>query len=491
MAHVAAEEMVGRHVLEVFPDIEPSDIHAAVRRVMAGGPAERVETFYAPLRMWGINSVYPLADGVAILSHDITAQRALEQDLAFLAQASRILSSSLNYQRTLRAVARLVVPTICDWCAVDILTDSGQVDLLAVAHVDPQKVHWAQELRKTEPVDMDAPTGLPKVLRTGKAEFYPVVTEEMMVAAAKDQAALDLMHEIGFSGVMIVPLKLRTRTIGAITFVASQPGRHFTDADLATAQKLASRAALAIENSRLYEASQKAVALRDDFISVASHELRTPVTSLKIYTQVLQRQAERRDDQELSSALAKMGVQINKITTLIGDMLDVSKIESGKLAIQQEPFDLNAVVTEAIEGVRAASTSHSIGHTGRIESDVRGDPDRIGQVITNLLSNAIKYSPRRTEILVRLGEAHGEVFVEVEDFGIGIDQDHLDRIFERFYRVNSLDEKTFPGLGIGLYISREIVHRHGGSLEVTSTKGAGTQFRVTLPIETTRDEARI
>lgn len=481
LVHLAERDLLGRQVTEVFPEVSATEVHAAVMRVMAGGEPEHVETYYAPLHLWGINSIYPLPDGVAIVSHDITEQKRLERNLSFLAEASKVLASSLDYQRTLRAVAKLAVPHIADWCAVDILTGPRSVELLAVAHVDPKKVRWAKELRKREPVKLDAPSGLPNALRTGKSEFYPEITEAMIVAAARDERQLELIRSIGFSSVIIAPLLVRRKAIGALTLVTAESGRHFTAADLSTAEELAARAALAIENARLFTASQRAVELRDDFIAAASHELKTPVTSLKVYTQVLERQALRRGETQTTAQLGKMNAQIDRLTLLIGDLLDISKIEGGKLTLEARPVDLNAVVGEAVEGVQLTTPVHRIAVEGSTTRFVIGDRERLGQVVTNLLTNAIKYSPKADRVLIRLWEDERAAHVEVEDFGIGIDHEHVDQIFERFYRVSSPDEKTFPGLGIGLYISHEIVRRHGGTMSVKSVKGRGSTFGFALP----------
>jgi signal transduction histidine kinase len=247
------------------------------------------------------------------------------------------------------------------------------------------------------------------------------------------------------------------------------------------AEELASRAALAIQNSRLYGASQQAVAVRDDFISAASHELRTPVTSLKVYTEVLQRQAERRGDESTSDRLRKMLTQIDRLAVLIGDLLDVSKIEAGKLELRRELVDLRRLIDEVVEAIQATTSKHRIVVAGDVSRPVVGDGERLGQVLTNLLTNAVKYSPQADRIIVRIAETTDGVTVDVQDFGIGIEPEHLDQVFDRFYRVTSEDEKTFPGLGMGLYISHEIVRRHGGTMEVKSIKGCGSVFRVTLP----------
>jgi signal transduction histidine kinase len=281
--------------------------------------------------------------------------------------------------------------------------------------------------------------------------------------------------------VMIVPLTTQGQSIGAITFVSSSLTKQYTEADLAMAEELASRASLAIANAHLYTEAQNAIGIRDDFISIASHELKTPLTSLKMYTQVLHKQLARKGEKSLTAYLAKMDAQLNKLTALIGDLLNVSKIELGQLPFQDEMFDVNEVVKETVEQMQLTTTKHTIRIEGMIPQPVWGDKDRIGQVLTNLLSNALKYSPDADTVLVRLTPEQDVAVVTVQDFGIGIAKEHQSKIFTRFYRVNDPKEKTYPGLGIGLYIANEIIKRHGGTMTVISEKGKGSQFSFTLP----------
>lgn len=419
--------------------------------------------------------------GVTEINRDVTAQYYFEENLRFLAEASKILSSSLDYRTTLATVAQLGVPQIADWCAVDILSETGAIEQLAVAHVDPEKVAWARALREANPPDPNAPTGVPNVLRTGRSEFIPIITEEMILAAVKDEEELALVRKIGFSSVMIVPLRVQDRTIGALSFVTAESGRHYTGADLAFAEEVANRAALAVENARLYAEAQRAIATRDEFMSLAAHELKTPVTSLKMYTQVLQRQAVRRGEADAAERFDKMDRQIDKLTSLINDLLNVARIQGGRLEYLDEAVDLNAVVREAIETIQPTTTRHRIEVAGEIDRPVWGDGERLGQVVTNLLTNAIKYSPRADRVIVRLGAAGGMAMLSVQDFGIGIAPEQQQRIFEQFYRASDPFEKTYPGLGLGLYLASEIVRRHGGTIAVQSVPGAGATFTVCLP----------
>jgi signal transduction histidine kinase len=406
----------------------------------------------------------------------------IEGNLKYLAEASKILSSSLDYKITLNTIASLAVPEIADWCAIDLLDSKGELKQMVVAHKDPKKVKWAKQLRKEQPVDLDAPTGVPNVLRTGKSEIYPVISDEMLVATAKNKKQLELMRTIGFTSAMVVPLLAQKKTIGAITFVTAETTRHYNQADLLMAEELATRASVAIENARLYKGSQDAITIRDEFISVASHELKTPVTSVKMFTQILKKHSEQIGDAKAVNHLSKMDKQINKLTELIYDLLNVSKIQAGKMEFQNELFDFDSAVLEVIDVLQQSSDHHKLVVEGKTGQKIYGDEERIGQVVNNLISNAIKYSPKAIKVLITLSSDKKNVQVSVHDFGIGMSNEHIGRIFERFYRVYDANDKTFPGLGIGLYISSEIVKRHGGKLWVDSTPGEGSTFSFSLPI---------
>jgi signal transduction histidine kinase len=227
---------------------------------------------------------------------------------------------------------------------------------------------------------------------------------------------------------------------------------------------------------------------KDEFISMTSHELRTPVTSLKGFTNVLQRRLTKQGDAQGLHYLARMDAQLDRLTALISDLLDISRMQSGKLELRVEPFDLDALIDETVENAQAATLTHHLLIEGRTGAQVFGDKERLGQVFVNLLTNSIKYSPRAAKVMVRLfldGD-QTQAIVSVQDFGIGIDKTHHEKIFERFYQVTDPEEKTYPGLGIGLYISREIVARHHGRMWVESSKGEGATFFVALPLPSQR-----
>ena len=221
---------------------------------------------------------------------------------------------------------------------------------------------------------------------------------------------------------------------------------------------------------------------KDEFISMASHELKTPLTSLKGFLTLLQRRLRTEEHEKELYYLTRMNDQVEKLTKLINDLLDLSKMQTGQLVYREEHFAIDAQVQEIIENVQETTCTHHIQLEGHTQEEILGDQDRIGQVLINLLNNAIKYSPQADTVIVRLAADQDSVHISVQDFGIGIAHEHQEKIFERFYQVSDAAEKTYPGLGIGLYISNEIIKRHRGHLWIESEKDKGATFHVTLPL---------
>lgn len=220
---------------------------------------------------------------------------------------------------------------------------------------------------------------------------------------------------------------------------------------------------------------------KDDFMGIVSHELKTPVTSIKAFTQVLQHRFAQAGDEKSTALLGKMDAQINKLTSLIGDLLDVTKIEGNHLQFNEDFFPFDELVSEIVEEIQRTTQKHTIETVGRTQQTVFGDRDRIGQVISNMLTNAIKYSPHTEKIIVRTMAEEKNVTLCVQDFGVGIPEERQQQIFERFYRVSGND--TIPGIGLGLYISAEIIKRQHGKMWVESEQGKGSTFCFRLPVQ--------
>ncbi len=222
---------------------------------------------------------------------------------------------------------------------------------------------------------------------------------------------------------------------------------------------------------------------KNEFISIASHELKTPVTSLKGYTQVLNVLLKRNDTSKLVSTMGKMDTQLDRLTDLINDLLDVSRIESGKLQLTKKEFSFDELVDEVLEEMQLISHKHRIQKTGKTGMKIQSDPDRLEQVMINLISNAIKYSPNADKVQIKTELNHKDIVFAVKDYGIGIPRDKQDKIFDRFFRVNGQNTETFPGMGLGLYISAEIIKRLGGKIWFESKQGKGSTFYFTVPLK--------
>jgi PAS domain S-box-containing protein len=446
-------------------------------------------------RLFVLSSIQQLKrpDGAVIgtigFNKDITKHKHIEYNLRFLSGAFRAFSTSLDYKVTLQKVAQLAVPRIADWCVIDFLNDRGQLEEVAITHKDPKKVKLAHEYRRHYPPHLESATGIAQVLRTGKPEMYPFIPDEMLMTISKDARHLNLMRKIGFTSIIIVPIISQNRSIGTISLVSAESRRQYTELDLQTAEKLASRASVAIENAILYQNAAKEIEERlremetrkDNFISMASHELKTPVTSLKIYRDLLERQLAEKNIKEYNKVLAVMDNQIHKLTMLITDLLNLSKIQVGKLDFRMTTLNLVDVVQSTIDDLQPSTDHNLVIQVQKQRIIVYGDKDRLGQVLINLITNAIKYSPDGKKVIITVSTTATQARVSVRDFGVGISKDHREKIFERFYQIEAKD-KTYPGLGMGLYISQEIIQRHSGKLWVDKAKGKGSIFTFTLPI---------
>jgi PAS domain S-box-containing protein len=417
------------------------------------------------------------------------AQEALivrERYLRFLAAASEELASSLDYETTLARVATLAVPELAAWCVVDVAAADGWGPLYAVAHVDPEQISLARDMRRRYPPVPSSARGPAAVLREGKPELIREVTDDVLQSYARDPEHLRLLRALRIHSYMCVPMIARGRAVGTITLGGSDPRRPFSTEDLAAAEEVARRAAAAVENARLYRQTQKAVQARDDFLSIASHELRTPLTPLQLQIQNLE-QVARRNISELPKErlVRNLGTarrQVERLAGLVESLLDVSRIRAGRLELELHTFDLSVMVREIVARLREEA--------GRLGSEIivradeavigRWDRPRLEQVVTNLLSNALKYGAHRP-VEIRTFRGHSEAILRVTDRGIGIPRRDIDRVFGRFERASDL--RSYGGLGLGLYIVQHIVDAHRGHIDVSSHEGEGSSFQISLPLD--------
>lgn len=453
----------------------------------------------------------------------------------FLAEASTELASSLDYETTLQRVASLIVPRLADWCAVDLLVDNGKLDMVAVAHKDPEKIKFARELRHRFPPVPDEKSGLSHVMQTGLPEFYPVITDDILVAAARNSEHLALIRQIGFRSAILMPLIAHDQIFGVLTFVWSDSNRHYTNQDLLFAEELARRVAVAVDNSRLYKAlqtersnleerirnrteelsrlnnflrqqakekenaqqalarSHRTLELRNrelqDFAYVASHDLQEPLRKIRTFTQLLTVDHKESLNQEGRLFLERIDHAASRMSQLITDLLTYSRIATRAQAYQI--VDLEEVLNDVLIDLEISLTESG----GKIEADtlckIEADALQIRQLFQNLIGNALKFHRKGVAPHVHIS-AHHEMAtffdlppqpacrLEIKDNGIGFNESFLDRIFAPFQRLHG--PGAYPGTGMGLAICRRIVERHHGQITARSKPEEGSTFIVTLPL---------
>lgn len=408
-------------------------------------------------------------------------ERTLRERFELFAEASALLSSSLDHRTTLKTLARIAVPRLGDWCGVEILNDDGSSEMVAVEHVDQALVARVLEHCRRRERPHHVPAWLSSVLRTGEPELYAELTDELLAALADDDEQLRMARELGLRSAIVAPLIARGSCVGAMILVSSRPGRRYGERDVAVVQKLANRAGLAVDNARLYEAAQAAIHARDEFLSVASHELKTPLTSMELQVDYAIRAQERGDPSaSRPERLKKVAKQIRRMSSLVEQLLDVTRIQAGRFPLDLADFDLGALAGEVLAGFEELAARTKTSLSLHVEGDVSGqwDRNRLDRVIANLVGNAVKYGAGRPVCveLVGLGDV---VRLAVADEGPGVAEADQKRIFERFERASSVYH--YGGLGLGLWITREIVRAHGGVVSVASRRGEGARFVVELP----------
>ncbi len=425
--------------------------------------------------------------GVVLVFRDVSEKKRVEQRQTFLANATAILAETLDYELTLSRIAALAVPTLAAWCSVQM---AGSTSQLAVAHVDPAKVELARELQLQYPPDPNALTGAPNVLRTGVAELYEDIPLALLERAAVDAEHLRLIRQLDLRSAMVVPLVAREVVLGVISFVRDGSSPPYNRDDLVFAQGLAHRAAIAIDNARLYTAEQQArqqadVANRskDEFLATMSHELRTPLSAILGWSQLLLTSSP--DPQKQIKGLQTIERNAAAMAQLIEDLLDVSRIISGKIRLEVEPMSLIPVIENALEAVKLAAATKEIAIRKAMSASdqVLGDAARIQQIVWNLLSNAVKFTPKGGRVDIRLARVDAFLEIAVSDSGRGIDPAFLPHLFERFRQADGSITRTHGGLGLGLAITRQLVELHGGTIQAHSEGlDKGATFVIRLPV---------
>jgi PAS domain S-box-containing protein len=513
-----ADEVLGRPMTTIVPPeklAEENDVLARLRRgekidhfdtqrMRKDGSRVDVSLTVSPIKNPGGHIV-----GASTIARDVTDRKRTEErqtDLLrreravrldaesaarrarFLSEASSVLASSLEYTTTLATVVRLAVPAIADVCAIDVRGTDGTIERLATGHADPIQERRIQENRRRHGSHAAGP--IATVLRTGQAELMPEVGDEHLARISANPEQLTFFRAMGITSGIFAPLVAQGDVLGVLTLLMTDSGRRYGDDDLVNAQDLAHRAAIAIQNARLFgeaegarRQAEAANRLKDEFLATLSHELRTPMNAVLGWAELLA--AGGLDEDRTVHAVRVIKRNAVAQAQMIEDLLDVSRITTGKLRLDVRAVTLAAVIEAVLDALKPAADAKDIRVQSVLDPQagpVSGDPQRLQQVVWNILSNAIKFTPRNGRVQVQLLRASSHVEIVVSDTGPGIDPEVLPYIFDRFRQGDSSSTRTHGGLGIGLALVKHLVELHGGTVEATSSSpDQGATFIVKLP----------
>jgi PAS domain S-box-containing protein len=432
--------------------------------------------------------------------------------LRFLLQATEILAASLDYEDTLRNVAKLAVPAFSDWCAVDLVEPAGVLHRVAVEHTDPSLVELAQDFVERYPPRRERGEGAWRVIDTEQPEYLPEISDELLVASAVDADQLAILRRLGLRSALSVPLTGRSGPLGALSLVQAESGRRFSESDIQIALELGRHAGLAIQNARLHREleernrtleetsleleltvnelevrtreAESANRAKSDFLAAMSHELRTPLNAIFGYAELMQLGLHGPITTAQRDALERIKHNQRALLVLINDVLNFAKLEAGRLEVRITDVPVAEVISdlEKLVGPQLAAKG-LIYECSEIPSgvQVRGERERIEQILINLLTNAIKFTDPGGSIRLSFAADNDTVRMTVSDTGRGIPADRLDSIFDPFIQIHEPAEPGTSGVGLGLAISRDLATAMKGTLTVTSRVGEGSNFTLALP----------
>jgi PAS domain S-box-containing protein len=460
-----------------------------LRRLGTAGPLEteyvRTDGTRVPVLLAALGLEAP--ERILVLVQDLTPRRRVEEALRFLSDASRELAEvRAEPEAILAGVAHLASSSVASWCLVDVLEEDGTFRRVASAHRDPDREEVVREAPHY-PATTEVGSALFQALARGESRLYPDFLAEHRKQMTRTPGELEQLERLGALSVMLVHMRSRGQAVGLFTFASCDAGRRYGPEDLEMVEELSRRVVASVDNARLYHEAQNAVRLRDEFLGIASHELKTPLTPLTLKLQALQRQAGEAmmggaplGPERVSDSLDVALRQVRKLTDLVDNLLDVARISAGRLRLELEEVDLSSVAAELLS--RFSPSAEKLGCALELHAPEpvfgRWDRLRVEQVVTNLLSNALKYGAGRP-VVVRVEEDGERARLTVQDHGIGIAEEDLGRIFERFERA--VIDRHYGGLGLGLYITRQIVEAFGGTVRVSSNPGEGSTFTLELP----------
>ncbi|MFN2603450.1 MAG: ATP-binding protein [Gemmatimonadaceae bacterium] len=426
-------------------------------------------------------------------------RRRPERRALFLAEISRTLAESLDYEQTVSSVARLAMPELGAWCIVDLFDDDGEIRRLSIIHPDPAMQSTVRELQERYPPKADDMLGAPRMLEAQQPELVSELSDDVLVESARDQRQLELLRKLRVGSYMVVPLRARGRLVGALTFVAADDHLRYSPRDLLFAEDLASRVATSMDNARLYREAQdartdalealaraaEADRAKADFLATMSHELHTPLNAIAGFAELLELGVQGPITPQQREAIARIRQAQRQLLSVVDDILTFARTEKGRLQMRIKTVD----IAEALEQVRFVV--EPLLHANSIEFTVENcdppiavlaDRDRMQHIIVNLLSNAVKFSPAQSSVKVVCKRVGNCAEIKIIDEGLGISDELLDAIFQPFVQGSTGFTRTSPGSGLGLAISRDLARLMGGELSVQSEEGVGSTFTLSLPL---------
>lgn len=416
-----------------------------------------------------------------VMLRDITERKRVEETQRFLADSSAVLARSLDYRATLSGLARLALPDLADWCLIDVLLD-GQLRRIEAAHWDPELDTLVQELKRFPPEAAQAHPSI-TVIETGEPELIENVSDALLGAIASNDEHLAILRRLEPRSILFVPLIARGRTLGAMGLFTSRPERRYDAEDRLVAVELGRRAALAVDNARLYREARDAIAARDEVLNVVSHDLGNPLSAIRVATRVLDRQLDPGMDGARAQLEGIRGAAV-QMERLIRDLLDVRRIESGRLRLVRRPEPVRGLVDEALRSLQPLAEEQGVALTAHLDdalpARVTVDADRIQQIFSNLVGNALKFTPEGGQVTISAATAEEGVVFSVEDTGPGIPAEHLPHVFDRFWQAR---QQASHGIGLGLAIAKGLAEAHGGRMSVESEPGRGARFAFVIPAD--------
>ncbi len=402
-----------------------------------------------------------------------------QENSRLLAGASNLLEKCTDYEATIEMLANLLVSSLASWCAIDLVDEDTQIVRAMVVHHDPLKADLAKQILLHHPAKPTATRGVYRVIETGQSILIPEVTWDIRADCSEH---LRIMTELGSTSYMCVPLKARGRVIGSIMLLSGD--RMYDEKDLRTAEELARYIAMAVDNVRMFRKMQEAIKVRDEFLAVLSHELRTPLNVIQGWIEILK--SDDLAEPDFRQAIDVLDRNSQLQARMINDLLDVSRIVSGKLVMELEPVDLGKVLSSAVQSSFLSVQDKNISLRIRTDTEQRvvlGDFYHLQRMVLNLLSNAVKFTPAGGVVELTLKSIENDLVLTVKDTGNGIDPEFVPYIFDSFRQENCSTTRSHGGLGLGLAIAKHIVGQHSGKISAVSEgKDKGTEITIRLPL---------